>query len=660
MRSGLVERLKSQIFVLSCVQRRAGLKRLKDERVAEFNYCVPYFYNPFEEDETKGSTIVELLYPVEPPVYCEFDWEFDEVEELSEDQKDAFKEFLKENVQERKRTNREVRQNRKQALEELSQEKLGAINNTRFYKFYPLEAPDNTVMLKVVEATGKILIDFKNPFEEDESEESGITLSSGTDCNSLSKLAMQITFAQGVWEAVEPKKTGDAVDVKMNKMALAAIYQGIPEDMLLSLAEKETAKETWTTLKTTYMGADRVKTARVQTLKAEFEVLSMKEMESVDEFATKLSNVVSNIRALGDKIEETYVVKKLLRAVPSKFVQIASTIEQFGDLDHMSVEEVVGRLKTHEERIKGHVEADEKKLLLTQQEWSERNKKQSEDDSKSGNKNYRGSSSNSCGRGRGRGRGNWSGNRGGRGRGGGNQQRDGHRRSDKNHDKSKVQCYNCQQYGHYAAECQNPCQERNQEAKLTQENNDGEPASLLSTFDEDDRVQEVFLNEENVNPRLKSATDMGGDTSLCNIISLGQLAEGGDQVIMHGSFLWVHDVKGKLLMKVRRSPNRLYKIQLEEVKSRCLLGKSDEEVKLWHTRHGRPGDLNWFMEIFVVQSTSTPAGNRNQAETTLTLLAYSPQQMAVVERRTERNGDGTKSTMKGIESTKLFMGRMIG
>ncbi|GKE13554.1 heat intolerant 4-like protein, partial [Tanacetum coccineum] len=100
-RSFLVERLKSQIFVLSCVQRRAGLKHLKEERVAEFTYCIPYFYNPFEEDETEESTIVELLYPVEPPVYCEFDWEFDEVEEytnnliaaeeLSEDQKEAFK-----------------------------------------------------------------------------------------------------------------------------------------------------------------------------------------------------------------------------------------------------------------------------------------------------------------------------------------------------------------------------------------------------------------------------------------------------------------------------------------------------------------------------------------------------------------------------------------
>ncbi|GJU61828.1 zinc finger, CCHC-type containing protein [Tanacetum coccineum] len=293
--------------------------------------------------------------------------------------------------------------------------------------------------------------------------------------------------------------------------------------MLLSLAEKETAKETWTTLKTMYMEADRVKTTRVQTLKAEFEVLSMKETESVDEFATKLSNVVSNIRALGEKIEETYVVKKLLRA----------------------------QAKTHEEKIKGHVEPDEKKLLLTHQEWSKRKKKQSEDDSKYGNKNYRGSSSYSHGRGRGRGR---------------------------------VQC---QQYGHYAAECPNPRRERNQEANLTQENNDGEPALLLSTFDKDNRVKEVFLNEENGSVKFRDGSKVGieGKGSilfeckngehhllqevyfiprLCsNIISLGQLAEGGDQIIMHGSFLWVHDVKGKLLMK-----------------------KSDEEVKLWHTRMG--------------------------------------------------------------------------
>ncbi|XP_074360285.1 RNA pseudouridine synthase 5-like [Apium graveolens] len=49
--------------------------------------------------------------------------------------------------------------------------------------------------------------------------------------------------AQGVWNAVEKKEKGGVVDDRQDKIALATIYQGIPEDVLLSLADKETAKE---------------------------------------------------------------------------------------------------------------------------------------------------------------------------------------------------------------------------------------------------------------------------------------------------------------------------------------------------------------------------------------------------------------------------------
>ena len=214
--------------------------------------------------------------------------------------------------------------------------------------------------------------------------------------------------AHGVWEAVEPRTANTVVDTKKDKMALAAIYQGIPEDLLMSLAEKKTAKETWEAMKTRFVGADRVKIARIQTLKAEFESLTMKESEGVDEFAVKIDNIVSSMRTLGDTVEEDYVVKKLLEAVST--LQLASTLEQFGDLEHMTVEEVIGRLKPHEERIKGHTESDDRKPLLTHQEWSERNKKKGDGDSKS--KSHRGGFGGSRGRGRGRGRHN-----GGRGRG---------------------------------------------------------------------------------------------------------------------------------------------------------------------------------------------------------------------------------------------------
>lgn len=75
--------------------------------------------------------------------------------------------------------------------------------------------------------------------------------------------------AHGVWEAVEPKDAKAKVEERKDKIALAVIYQGIPEDMLLSLADKSTAKEAWDALKTMCLGAERVQKAKVQTLKAE-------------------------------------------------------------------------------------------------------------------------------------------------------------------------------------------------------------------------------------------------------------------------------------------------------------------------------------------------------------------------------------------------------
>lgn len=97
-------------------------------------------------------------------------------------------------------------------------------------------------------------------------------------------------------------------------------------------------------------------------------------MEAPDELCSKLNGLVTNIRALGEEIQVTYVVKKMLRVVPTKFLQIVSTIEQFGNPETMTIEETVGSLKAHKERLKGQVESGGGKLLLTAEEWTKREK----------------------------------------------------------------------------------------------------------------------------------------------------------------------------------------------------------------------------------------------------------------------------------------------
>lgn len=71
-----------------------------------------------------------------------------------------------------------------------------------------------------------------------------------------------------------------------------------------------------------------------------------------------------------------------------------------------------------------------------------------------------------------------------------------------------------------------------------------------------------------------------------NIISLGQLSKAGNKVILEGEFLWVFEKDGKLLIKVKRSANRLYKLVVADRDATCLLTRSDEATWLWHARLG--------------------------------------------------------------------------
>lgn len=238
-----------------------------------------------------------------------------------------------------------------------------------------------------------------------------------------------IMDAYGLWETVEPRVLGAELDEKKKKQALAFLFQAIPEDMVLQMASYSDPKQVWDGLKTRYLGVDRVRTARVATLKRELESLRMKEGETVDDFATKLFGLASKARSLGYELEEVDLVKRLLDSMPKSFLQIVASIEQCFELDSMLFDEAVGRLKAYEERLKGTEKNEDTQggLLLASQVRTH------------GCKHCGGGSSSrdDFGRGRGRGRGS------GKSRDGGERFRD----------KSHVKCFKCDEFGHYSNEC---------------------------------------------------------------------------------------------------------------------------------------------------------------------------------------------------------------
>ncbi|XP_074369734.1 uncharacterized protein LOC141711225 [Apium graveolens] len=212
-------------------------------------------------------------------------------------------------------------------------------------------------------------------------------------------------------------------------------------------------------------------------------------------------------------MEESSVVRKILRAVLERFLQIASNIEQFADMKVLTVEEVVGRLKAHEERMKGKSESTSGQLLLTQEEWAKRpnkgglltsqNQRQMggfgvRDRGRNGARNYSG------------GRGNFQ------------QQQYKNEGTNKGYnttrDRSTVKCFNCQVYGHYANKCRKPKRDKEKVKEQTQESNltrfKDDESTLLLTELHQNKGDVVLLNEEKALPNFDQKDGARGDENL--------------------------------------------------------------------------------------------------------------------------------------------------
>lgn len=63
-------------------------------------------------------------------------------------------------------------------------------------------------------------------------------------------------------------------------------------------------------------------------------------------------------------MEEREVVWYFLRAMPSKFDALTLSLEQYGDLDKVSLDEVIGSLMVHELWLKEHESCEEEQALL--------------------------------------------------------------------------------------------------------------------------------------------------------------------------------------------------------------------------------------------------------------------------------------------------------
>ena len=80
-----------------------------------------------------------------------------------------------------------------------------------------------------------------------------------------------------------------------------------------------------------------MKDTKLQMLTIRFEELKMSEDESFDSFYSKLNEVVVGKFNLGEKTEDSKIVRKILRLLPESFRAKVTAIEKSKDLDDIKV-----------------------------------------------------------------------------------------------------------------------------------------------------------------------------------------------------------------------------------------------------------------------------------------------------------------------------------
>ena len=83
-------------------------------------------------------------------------------------------------------------------------------------------------------------------------------------------------------------------------------------------------------------------------LTTRFKELRMGEDESFDSFYSKLNEVVIDKFNLGEKMEDSKTVKKILRSLPESFRAKVTAIEESKDLDNIKVQELISSFQTYE------------------------------------------------------------------------------------------------------------------------------------------------------------------------------------------------------------------------------------------------------------------------------------------------------------------------
>ncbi|XP_050136616.1 uncharacterized protein LOC126612250 [Malus sylvestris] len=143
-------------------------------------------------------------------------------------------------------------------------------------------------------------------------------------------------------------------NIKRDAKALGVIQNAISDEIFPRISNETSAKSTWDVLEKVYRGSTKIRVVKLQFFRRDFEYIRMKDDELLDDYLSRLFEIINQMKSYGEILSDERIVQKYLISLPRNYDNIVSIIEETKDLSTLSVKELIGSLKGFAQRLSRH------------------------------------------------------------------------------------------------------------------------------------------------------------------------------------------------------------------------------------------------------------------------------------------------------------------